>query len=101
MGYFVWSYLLLYRGGDKFFKTLAKLAKKFWIFTPQNRAQLAQNIEIVSEKGKNPRQDGEWVSIFTRQSWILLACGKWLSTPLSYRFSPSLTGKMKVSLLNN
>jgi hypothetical protein len=36
--------------------------------TRQVRKQLAKNIERVSERGKNPRQTGEWACIFTRQS---------------------------------
>jgi hypothetical protein len=38
------------------------------MFTRQVRKQLAQYIEIVHEMEKNPRQLGEWVYIFTRQS---------------------------------
>jgi hypothetical protein len=57
------------RGVDKFFKTLATLASNsVTVFTRQVTKQLAHNIEMVSKKGKNPRQTGEWVCIITRQA---------------------------------
>jgi hypothetical protein len=56
----------------------------FSIFNRQGRKQLAKNMERVSERGETPRQTGEWDCIFTRQSWILLTVGEWLSTPLLY-----------------
>jgi hypothetical protein len=62
---------------DKFFKPLAKLVKI--LTTRQVRKQPAKNIVRVSERDKNPRQTGEWVCIFTSQSWILLAFGKLVS----------------------
>jgi hypothetical protein len=46
------------------------------MFTRQVRKQLAQNIERVSVKEKNPCQVDEWVFIVTRQAWILLAFGE-------------------------
>jgi hypothetical protein len=46
------------------------------IFTRHVRKQPAKNIEMVSERGKNPRQTGEWVCFFTRQSQNLLAFGE-------------------------
>jgi hypothetical protein len=54
------------RGVDKFFKTLAKLASSSEFLLAVMK-QLAQNIEKVSERGKHPRQAGEWVCIFTRK----------------------------------
>jgi hypothetical protein len=40
------------------------------IFTRQVKKQLASSTKIVSEKGKNPHQDCEWVCVFTCQAWI-------------------------------
>jgi hypothetical protein len=85
----------MHRGVNKFFKTLASW-RVFSIFTgeltsiftrkdtclqnlhhdeggrimkeEEDRKQLAKNIVRVSKRGKNPRQTGEWVYIFTRQS---------------------------------
>jgi hypothetical protein len=51
---------------DKFFKTLPKLASSSDFFTRQVRKQLAQSVEIVSERGKKTLQAGEWVCIFAR-----------------------------------
>jgi hypothetical protein len=67
------------RGGDKLFKTLAKLASGPAFSLAKTEKQLAKNIERFSERGKNSHQTGEWVCSFTRQSWILLAFGEWLS----------------------
>jgi hypothetical protein len=57
---------------------------------------------MVSERGKNPRQSGEWVCIFTRQSQILLAFGELASGyphPSSYIFADG-EGRYKVYSAN-
>jgi hypothetical protein len=42
---------------DKFFKTLAKLASTPAFSLAKTEKQLAKNIEMVSERGKNPSRD--------------------------------------------
>jgi hypothetical protein len=53
---------------DKFFKTLAKLASRPVFLRAKTENKLAKNLARVSEKKKKPRQTGDWVCIFTRQS---------------------------------
>jgi hypothetical protein len=53
-----------------------------WRVVHNFRKQLVQNIEKVRGKETSPRPAGEWGFIITRQAWILLAIGEWLTAPL-------------------
>jgi hypothetical protein len=64
------------RGVDKFFKTLAKLASSsaFSLAKSENKWPHLYTKSVRGEK--STRQTGDWVCIFTRQAWILLAFGE-------------------------